>query len=317
MQKQNTQATRTETRTTPSPSIAALITNYNTWPDTVRCARELVKHGGSHFDRLLIVDDASDDPPPDELTDRAEVIRNEQNLGYVASINSGFAHLEEDLVVVLDSDAYPLVNPVPPLIEAFADDPDLGALGFRLVDRQGAPTGSCSPEPTVHGLLLGKKLTGMVQRAGLTGRAQAGGLCLYSCGMAVRREAFERIGGFDEGFDFLDADNDFSMRLRQAGWKIDTTTQVTAFHEGEGSSQSTARRVIRHHRNRWRLLEKHGRIRYPRLLLAGLIVRHFLEYGLLRVAGRQLFPDRAVREDKLKSRRQLLSEVWTAYGNGF
>lgn len=292
--------------------IAALVTNYNTWLDATQCAREIVRHSGDHVTRIIIVDDASTQEAPDDLPPQAEIIHNEENRGYVASVNTGFARLDEEVVVLFDSDAYPLMDVTVPLAEAFASNERLGALGFRLVDRNGNATGAQSPEPIAAELLLGQKLSGMLHRWRSSG-GERRPLCLHSCGMAVRRTAFENVGGFDEGFDFLDADMDFSMRLRRSGWEVKVNSGITAFHEGDGSPQSTAKRVVRHHKNRWHLLKKHGLLRHPHLLRVGLAIRHALEYGLLRLAGRRLFPDPVVRSDKLKSRRQLLKLVRDGY----
>jgi GT2 family glycosyltransferase len=131
--------------------------------------------------------------------------------------------------------------------------------------------------------------------------------------MAVRRQAFESVGGFDEAFDFLDADTDFSIRLRQAGWRLGKSKDIVAYHEGGGSPQSTAKRVVRHHRNRWRLLQKHGKLRRTEVAKAVLAARHGLEYGLLQLLGAVFTKTTAEKEDKLAGRRMLLQRVWRAY----
>jgi hypothetical protein len=131
--------------------------------------------------------------------------------------------------------------------------------------------------------------------------------------MTVRRKAFESVGGFDEAFDFLDADTDFSMRLRQAGWRLGKSKDIVAYHEGGGSPQSTAKRVVRHHRNRWRLLRKHGKIRRPEVVKAVLTTRHGLEYGLLRLLGSFFTNTIAEKEDKIAGRRKLLKWVSREY----
>ncbi len=297
-----------------SLSISVLITNYETWPDATRCARAAAEHSGDALEQILIVDDCSSGTGPDDLSEPIHVIRNETNQGYVRSVNIGFSHLDSDIVVLLDSDAEPLMDFVSGVREAFAKDRSLGALALHLVDRDGDPTGAVSPEPTVLHYVLGQRAGSWLRRVtegnGLPPPAR---MCLHSCGMAVRREAFEDIGGFDEEFDFLDADTDFSMRLRQAGWRLRKSEDIVAYHEGGGSPQSTAKRVVRHHRNRWRLLQKHNKLRHPAVTKAALAVRHGLEYGLLRIGGRMLTNTAAEKEDKLTGRRVLLRRVWNAY----
>jgi GT2 family glycosyltransferase len=138
-------------------------------------------------------------------------------------------------------------------------------------------------------------------------------MCLHSCGLVVRRTAFEEVGGFDESFDFLDADTDFSLRLRKAGWRLAKSDDLVAYHEGGGSPQSTAKRVLRHHRSRWQLLEKHGKLTRPLLTRLLLLLRHALELAALRLTGPLLASDPRVRADKLAGRRALVRCAWQAY----
>lgn len=296
-----------------SPQISVLITNYNTWPQTQQCIQELERWSGDQIHQILVIDDASTQPPPEDLPARVRVSRNPQNRGYVGSVNVGFGQLEEDLVLVMDSDAYPMMDLIPPILQAFTEEPHLGILGFSLVDRQGHPTGSHELEPDVMGLFLGQKLDGYWGQ--WIRPLYCRQFTIFSCAMAVRRQAFVQIGGFDESFDFLDGDVDFSMRMAAAGWRVRRDQTLVACHEGGGSPQTMARRVVRHYRNRWRLLHKHGRLAWPWALKPGLAARHATELAILSSLGRILFPDRAVLEDKVSSRRQLLNEVWSGYGN--
>ncbi|MDJ0703823.1 MAG: glycosyltransferase family 2 protein [Leptolyngbyaceae cyanobacterium MO_188.B28] len=295
--------------------ISALITNYNTWPLTRRCAQALDHWSSEDLVQILVVDDASSGNPPVDLSEKVRVIHNEHNLGYVASVNVGFSQLSEDVVILLDSDAYPLMDLAKPIAQIFAAAPNLGALGFRLVGQDGCPTGSSQIEPNAFGLLLGQRMEALHGRWFKS--LQSERLCLHSCGMAVRRSAFNDIGGFDEEFDFLDADTDFSMRLHTAGWQVHVNPTLVAFHEGGGSFQTTATRVLRHHRNRWRLLAKHQRLPHPAFFKLGLAMRHLCEYGTLHIIGRWLITESAKLQDKISGRRQLLREVWSGYGNEF
>jgi GT2 family glycosyltransferase len=54
---------------------------------------------------------------------------------------------------------------------------------------------------------------------------------LWSCNLAVRREAFERLGGFDE--DFLEAageDMEFAWRVARAGLRVRFTAEALVHH---------------------------------------------------------------------------------------
>lgn len=52
----------------------------------------------------------------------------------------------------------------------------------------------------------------------------------------VRREAFDAVGGFDEGYFLYLEDSDLCLKLRQAGWKVYFTPFAEATHEEHASS---------------------------------------------------------------------------------
>ena len=129
--------------------------------------------------------------------------------------------------------------------------------------------------------------------------------------MAVRRSAFLNVGGFDESFDFLDADMDFSWSLLEHGWNTAITSDVLCYHPGGGSPQSTGQRVLRLHRNRWRLLCKHGHVRWQALAKLLLFLRHLIETGVLALLC--LTPLTRRFRPKFKTRWQLLTSVARGY----
>ena len=125
--------------------------------------------------------------------------------------------------------------------------------------------------------------------------------------MAVRREAFEQLNGFDEQFDWLDLDHDFSMRMNRSGWRVAIASDARIFHEGGGTPQSARNRVARFYKTRWYLLSKFGRIPSRRVVKALILTRLGVEVVVLLAFGKLLFHDRAARADKLRSRFELLS----------
>ena len=54
----------------------------------------------------------------------------------------------------------------------------------------------------------------------------------------IRRDAFERLGGFDERFFVYLEDLDLSMRVRAAGGKCLYVAEATAHHVGGGTTRS-------------------------------------------------------------------------------
>jgi GT2 family glycosyltransferase len=293
--------------------VSVVITNYDTWPLTLRCVQALERHSQGLVSEIVVVDDESRTPPPAELPASVRVVRNPRNLGYQASVNVGFRAVSGDWVLLLDSDACPLIDVVEPLSRAFTADPKLGAVALGTVDELGRATVSAQDEPDAFGFLLGPRMEGPYMQ--LRRLWSGPKLVVCSCAVAVRRAAFDSVGGFDEEFDFLDADLDFSMRLSRAGWETRLDRSLTRFHKGSGSPQTQSKRVYRCYRNRWKLLEKHGKLGAEGLLKASLLLRHVaeLETLLLLIGTSRNAAARELYLEKLRVRRRLIRNMWSGY----
>jgi hypothetical protein len=78
---------------------------------------------------------------------------------------------------------------------------------------------------------LAERAGGYFGRAGLEQDCSA---VTAGC-MAVRRQAFEALGGFDERFAIAFNDVDFCLRLRRAGWRVVWTPTAVLCHRESAS----------------------------------------------------------------------------------
>ena len=79
--------------------------------------------------------------------------------------------------------------------------------------------------------------------------------------LAFRREAFDAIGGFDEGFAY-GSDVDFSWRLTDAGYRIRSVPDAVVRHDWGGWRRQLRRSYV-YGKARTRLYRKHhGRLRH-------------------------------------------------------
>lgn len=295
-------------------TLGVLITNYRSWPTTLGTLEAVIALCpiADELAQIIVVDDDSDAPSAWDKDPRVTIHHNTQNLGYVRSVNVGMAQMQVDVIIMLDCDARLLTTFVQEVRQQFAKDEKLGALGFTQTDDTQILRPAGEPTPTLREFLIGpaffSRLPAFMCRHFLpVGRH----LCIHSCCMAVRRSAFLDVGGFDESFDFLDADMDFSWSLLEHGWNTRITPDILCFHPGGGSPQATAHRVLRFHRNRWRLLCKHGHVRW-RLLARGLLqLRHLIEVSVLAMLCLTPFARRF--RGKLQTRWQLLNSVNAGY----
>ena len=139
-------------------TVGVLITNFQSWPLTVRSVSELLKWSGDHISQIIIVDDASDAPASWVGNSRVVIHHNTRNCGYVASINIGMDLMRSDVVLMLDCDAYPLMDFEPTLVSRFSADVRLAALGATAKNAAGDESMTGEPYPTLPYFLAGQGL---------------------------------------------------------------------------------------------------------------------------------------------------------------
>jgi GT2 family glycosyltransferase len=77
--------------------------------------------------------------------------------------------------------------------------------------------------------------------------------------MMIRREAFESIDGFDEGFFLYWEDADFCFRLKRAGWSTVYNPCAAVTHLTGRSSARAQRQSLRaFHRSAYRYFRKNN-----------------------------------------------------------
>lgn len=281
-------------------TIGILTTNYNTWQLSSECIRHCLHHADDVIDQFVVVDDCSTEDFSNDI-DAITLIRNPYNLGLIKSLNRGLQALSTDLVLIFDSDAWPLEAYIKKTKAYFDEHPEVGIAVYQTQRADGKPAVSFEPEPDAMSVVLGQQLHGRYQRLFNKNPKK---LTLYTCAMVLRKEVIEQVGGFDEGYDWLELDHDICMSAARQGWKMGVIP-VKAVHHGSGTPQKVAKRVIRFYKNRIKLLKKFGKYPLSPLLNALIVGRLSIEYVFINTIGRLKF-SKEIREDKSFSRSELI-----------
>jgi GT2 family glycosyltransferase len=282
-------------------TVGVITTNYNTWALTSTCIEHCLKYADDTIDQFVVVDDHSTEPFINNF-DHVQLIRNEQNFGLVKSLNRGLASVDTDLVILFDSDAWPLENYILKTKQYFRDNPKVGIAAYQTENASGKPAVAYEAEPDAMSIVLGQKLHGYYQKLFNNNPKQ---ITVYTCAMVLRKEVIEQVGGFDESYDWLELDHDICMSAIRKGWDIGIIP-VRAFHKGSGTPQRVSKRVIRFYQNRMKLLKKFKKYPAAPLLNTFILSRLMLEYFSINTLGR-LKMSKEIREDKSYSRSQLIS----------
>ncbi|HEV2145819.1 MAG TPA: glycosyltransferase family 2 protein [Longimicrobiaceae bacterium] len=297
--------------------VAAVVVNHNTRAHLRACLASLPRGLPA-----VVVDNASTDGSPEMV--RAEfpealLLADGTNPGYGAAANRGVRACAAEHVLVLNSDTR-LEPGAPEALRAYLDaHPRAAVAGPRLLNPDGSPQASCFPFPgTLAWFLENDPVAPLAARVpGLRDRL----LCaspprratavpwVLGAALAVRRSAFEAVGGFDEGYFMYFEEVDLCRRLASAGWETHFVPEARVAHVGAAStSQVRASMAVQHFRSTLRFYRRH--YRGPRLAFWLGTMRAKMLFRLLRdgAASRVARSGRrgALREDAAAWRRAIL-----------
>jgi GT2 family glycosyltransferase len=178
----------------------------------------------------IVVDNASTDGSAD-FAERAgaEIIRLERNLGYGAACNAGAEAARSQFVIFANPD----IRFRPGAIEAL------------IAAAQKHPNAAFNPKIYSHGKQVYRRRSRLlphIRRIAGVAPAEDGLVPVLSgaC-MLVRRSDWEKIGGFDPEIFLFHEDDDFSLRLQQAGIELRLAADAAIEHgQGESSERSSS-----------------------------------------------------------------------------
>lgn len=198
-----------------------------------------------------------------------EVIDNPRPRGFGANHNAAFARCASEWFVVANPDLRLPSDPLPALLAAGA--PGVGLVAPLVQEPDGSIADSARALPTPAALLRrylpGASAPAAAARA-TAARPPSGEAPQWYAGMflAIRREAFEAIGGFDERYHLYCEDVDLCARLRLAGWQLRQARDAVVVHDARRASRRSLRHLGWHLASMTRLWRSDAWRRYRALL---------------------------------------------------
>jgi GT2 family glycosyltransferase len=212
---------------------------------------------------IIVVDNGSGDGSPEMvLREFAEdpalqvrLIRNQENRGFCAANNQGFAASDSEFVALLNNDAEAEPGWLTALAGAFEGRSDVGMAASKIlvyedprrIDKAGH---LIYPDGQNRGRGTGELDEGQYDRVEEV-------LWPDGCAAMYRRAMLDQIGGFDEDFFAYADDAELGLRARIAGWKcLYVPGAVVRHHRGATLGVRSSRRLELIERNRVLLAAK-------------------------------------------------------------
>lgn len=249
------------------PAIAVVTVTYNS-SSILGTFLESIRH--EHEDLTIVVadNDSTDADESRAITEAAgaHFVPTGGNRGYGAAVNTAVATLAPEVRYVLISNPDVVVDrETITLLAAHLDaHPRTGAVGPKVVNLDGSIYPSARNVPSLrdgvgHALFVRVWPTNPWSRRyrldGVLEQRTVG--WLSGSFLMVRREVFDAIDGFDEGFFMYFEDVDLGYRITKAGWDNVFLPAASVMHTGGHSTAGESARMLRaHHDSAYRFLSK-------------------------------------------------------------
>ena len=210
--------------------FAVVIPLYDKRPYIVRAVESVLAQ--SHpATEIVVVDDGSSDGGGDEVRRRFPHVQvvNQSNAGVGAARNRGMSVTRSPWIALLDADDYWSSDHLAELDRMVAHHPDAALLST-----------SWSRVPHGSARELEASEQGRIEAIDYFLRAARSGGPVWTSSAAVRRRAYEEVGGF--GSARLGEDQEYWARLALHGPVVVSSAVTAAYVRGVGSVTETARR---------------------------------------------------------------------------
>jgi len=251
-------------------TVTIVIVGFRAYEELELCLASLAEHEPGA--RVIVVDHAANEAAGRRIAatfPRIAYIARHENLGFSAGVNRAAREAPGSHLLLLNPDceiARPIVAPLVPVLEAH---PEAGIVGGLVRDPLGGVQASARRFPDFTTALAGRTSWlsrvapgNPLSRRNLT-TAPSAGIArvdwVSGAFMLIRREAFDEIGGFDEGFFLYWEDADFCRRAADAGWQtLYAPVEEVVHYTARASRHAPVRSLWAFHRSALRYYWKHG-----------------------------------------------------------
>lgn len=230
----------TESSSTRTQSVTAIVVAHNgeRWIPALVAALDAGTTQPRHF---VAVDTSSSDTSRDLIQAAyGQVVEADSNVGFGSAVAAGLAytdaqrapvadHATEQWIWLLHDDCAPAPDALERLLEAVAADAGLAVVGPKV---RAWPRAKRLLEVGVSISGTGHRETGLEAAEYDQGQHDQTRdvLAVSSAGMLLRRDVWDRLGGFDPRLPLFRDDVDFGWRATAAGYRVAVVPAAVLFH---------------------------------------------------------------------------------------
>jgi len=237
--------------------ISVIIVNYNVKELLQQCVNSVLSSSKNLKTEIIIVDNNSFDGSVEfikskfSLNSNIKVISSPVNLGFAKGNNIGVKEAKGEYLLILNPDTVLQEDTLEKTLSFYKTDSQIGAVTCKLVLPNGKLDLACRrsfPTPSVAVYrMLG--LSKLFPKSKLFGKYNLTYLdenhiyevdAIVGAFILLRKDIYDKVGGFDEEYFMYGEDLDLCYRLKKAGYKIYYFPGTSIIHyKGESTKKSS------------------------------------------------------------------------------
>jgi GT2 family glycosyltransferase len=240
-----------------APLVSVIVVCWNAAAVLGRCLDQLFAQDYARCE-IVVVDDGSTDATlavARAASERGEltIVASPRNRGCPSARNLGLERARGEIVAFIDADGFATPGWLSEVARAFAVDRAIGGVASTVFfDDNPIVINGAGGTVNRQGWAADLSMNESFEFAQLAGEA----LYPMGCGMAVRREALERVGRFDDSMLNYYDDVDYGVRLWRAGYRVVVAGDAWVDHAA--ATADSARKRLLCERHRMRVVLKHA-----------------------------------------------------------
>lgn len=218
----------------PTPLVTAVVLNYRSWRDVLRCVRALKRQTIADRVEILVMDNRSGNESIGSLRNRlgaergVRILESPVNRGYGQGNEVAIRQARGEYLLIINPDNELLPDALEKMVDAMALDPSIGILAPKLIHEDGTVRDSHRAFPGLLDVIAKRTVLRAVFPARVRKYLQADadpdgvrdvdwvvGACLL-----LRRSFYTELGGFDPRFFLFFEDIDLCRRCWLAGKRV-------------------------------------------------------------------------------------------------
>jgi GT2 family glycosyltransferase len=233
--------------------LSVIIVNYNVKEFLQNLLHSIEKASSKILKEIIVIDNASDDGSVEVIKEKfpsVNLIQNKINTGFGRANNQGLKIAKGKFILFINPDCIVSEDTLDNMILFFESHPECGLAGCKILNSDGTLQLACRrsfPGPwTSFTKVTG--LSNLFPKSKIFARYNLTYLdenqtyevdAVSGSFMMIRKEVYEKVGGFDEQFFMYGEDLDLCYRVQKSGFKVYYVNSTQVIHyKGESTKRS-------------------------------------------------------------------------------